>query len=73
MISLPSGLIQKTQYDYIDTKYKDGTTVFPSLDNDTINSVISSFLSWAETSGYIADGKLDLSFISADHKKQKRI
>jgi len=70
-MKMPSSFLQKAQYDYIDSKYKDGVNVFPSLDNLTIEVIVKSFLSWAEQSGHISEDKLDLSFLEEKSTKKK--
>lgn len=70
-MNFPSNLVQKIQYDYVDSKYKEGLNIFPSLDNSTIECIIHSFLSWAELNDFIKDEKLDLSFLSEKNQKKK--
>ena len=70
-MNIPSGLLQKVQYDYVDSKYKEGLNIFPSLDNSTIECIINSFLSWAESSGLVVDDQLNLSLIAEKLPKKK--
>lgn len=60
-MKLPSDLLQKAQNDYVGKKYKEGMHTFPSLDEETIATVVQSFMEWAESRGLIEDGVFDVS------------
>jgi hypothetical protein len=60
-MNLPGSLVRKVQYDYADSKYKEGSYIFASIDEESIETIIHSFLAWAETNDFIEDNKLNIS------------
>jgi len=60
-MNLPVSLVRKVQYDYADSKYKEGSYVFASIDEESIETIIHSFLSWAEINNFIEEDKLNIS------------
>ncbi len=56
-------LVQRIQHDYSGNKYKNGELVFQVLREDTIVSMLKSFISWAEENGLTKDDKVDISSI----------
>lgn len=61
-MSIPPKLLQKAHYNYIDAKYKEGVFSFRSIDDETVEVIIKSFLSWAEEEGVVSEeGFLDLN------------
>ena len=62
-MKLPNDLLQKAQNNYVGDKYREGMYTFPSLDEQTIATVVQSFLEWAEERGLIKDGSLDVTLM----------
>ncbi len=52
-MGLPIGLVQQMQGDYVASKYKDGMQTFITLDEDTLLTIVISFLQWAEKNEFI--------------------
>lgn len=60
-MKLPIELVHRIQYDFAAEKYKAGTQVFNTVDEETVKIVIKSVLEWSKEMGYVNDNKLEFS------------
>ena len=65
-MKLPLELIHRVQYDYAASKFKSGSMVFNSVDDETVDIVVKSLFAWAEEKGYIIDDKLDFTAFTTE-------
>lgn len=56
-----SDLKQYIQNQYVAYKYTEGIYVFSALEDDVVETVIESFIRWADEKGLIKDDMLDVS------------
>lgn len=60
-MKLPLDLLQRIHSDYVGIKYRDGSYALQSLEDETIRTVLLSFISWSNEKRLIKEDKLDLS------------
>jgi hypothetical protein len=62
-LDIPSDLVGRIQHTFVGSKYERGIFVVPTLKEEEVETILSTFFIWCKENGVMSnDGKVDINY-----------